>query len=492
MEMSLGEGPKNVKRVVNRCLLAALIGHSFPCQVGTSFASLARANSTEAPSSASTLLNVAELDGLIARIVQEKHLIGLSVGVMQNGKVVLEKGYGLSSLKTSDPVTPETLFAIGSITKQFTCAALLLLAKEGKLLLDDPVAKYDPSLTRAADITFLDLSQHVSGYHDYYPMDFVDRPMSQPKATDEVIRDYASRPLDFEPGTRWSYSNTGYLILGRIVERVSGEPLGRFLERRIFKPLGLNHTRYEPRRDETGLAQGYTPFGLGSPQACVPEGKGWVEAAGAIWSTPRDLLTWDLALMEGKVLSPSSYRTMTTSRRLPDGRFTGYGCGLSIRDQGAALILSHGGAVSGFNAWNGMIPATRSAVVILANMDFALTQSLRDAILAKVLPATDIPTVVGPSAKEVALAFLQQLREGKIDRENLGEEFSAYLTKDRLSSVTESMTDKEVKELEVVSTSERGRMEVATIRFRLGEVPMEALMYRTSDGKIQQFLFYRQ
>src|SRR5215470_2471001 len=149
MEMLLGEGTKNVKRVANLCLLAILIGHSFLCHVGTSFASLAQANSTEAPSSASTLLNVAELDGLIARIVQEKHLIGLSVGVMQNGKAVLEKGYGLSSLKTSEPVTPETLFAIGSITKQFTCAALLLLAEEGKLSLDVPVAKYDPSLTRA-------------------------------------------------------------------------------------------------------------------------------------------------------------------------------------------------------------------------------------------------------------------------------------------------------------------------------------------------------
>ena len=158
-----------MKQFVSLCLLAILIGHSFPCQAGTSFSTLSKANSTEAPSRASTFLNVAELDGLIARIVQEKHLIGLSVGVVQNGQVVLAKGYGVSSLKTSDPVTPETLFAIGSITKQFMCTALLPLAEEGKLSLDVPVAKYDPSLTRATDITLLDLGQHVSGYHDYYP-----------------------------------------------------------------------------------------------------------------------------------------------------------------------------------------------------------------------------------------------------------------------------------------------------------------------------------
>jgi CubicO group peptidase (beta-lactamase class C family) len=449
-------------------------------------------NITGTPPGAAGVLNVSELDDLISRTVQEKHLVGLSIGVMQNGKVVLAKGYGARSLKTNDPVTPETLFAIGSITKQFTCTAVLLLAQEGKLSLDDRLAKYDASLTRAADITLLDLGQHVSGYRDYYPLDFVDRPMAQPRATEEIIRDYGSRPLDFEPGARSSYSNTGYLILGRVVERVSGEPFGRFLERRILTPLGLSHTRYEPRRDEPGLAQGYTPFGLGTPQPSIPEGEGWVAAAGGLWSTPRDLLAWDLALMEGKLLSPASYGTMTSSRRLSDGRSSGYGCGQSIRDRGSALILSHGGAVSGFNSWNAMVPATRCAVVLLANMDFALTDSLREAILAKLVPSIDTPTVLGPPAKEAAAAFLRQLREGKLDREGLGAEFVVYLTPERLLSVTRSLAAAEVRELEVVSLNERGGMEVATIRFKLGEVPAEALMYRTPDGKIQQFLFYRQ
>jgi D-alanyl-D-alanine carboxypeptidase len=483
---------KTVKQNVVLSFLATLLWHISPYQAGTDGVALAASNATETPSRTAVVLNVSELDDLIARMVREKHLVGLSVGVMQEGKVVLAKGYGVRSLTTNDPVTPETLFAIGSITKQFTCAALLLLAEEGKLSLDDHVAKYAAGLTRAADIKLLDLGQHVSGYHDYYPLDFVDRPMAQPRAVDEIIHDYGSRPLDFEPGARWSYSNTGYLILGRVVERVSGEPFGQCLERRILTPLGLSHTRYEPQRDEAGLAQGYTPFGLGTPQPSIAEGEGWVGSAGGLWSTPRDLLAWDLALMEGKVLSAASFGTMTTSRRLSDGRSSGYGCGLSIRDQGTALILAHGGAVSGFNAWNAMLPATRSAVVILANMDFALSQSLREAILTKVLPSTDAPAVQGLPAKEAALALLRRLREGKIDRKGLGDEFAAYLTPGRLSAAAKSLASAEVKELEVISAGERGGMEVTTIRFKLGDVPAEALMYRTPDGKIQQFLFYRQ
>src|SRR5262245_55092191 len=181
---------KTVKQGIVLSFLATLLWHVSPCQAGAGGVTSAVSNATETPSDGAVALNSSELDDLIARMVREKHLVGLSVGVMRGSKVVLAKGYGVRSLTTNDPVTPETLFAIGSITKQFTCAALLLLVQEGKLSLDDHVAKYDARLTRAADITLLDLGQHVSGYHDYYPLDFVDRPMSQPRAADQIIRDY--------------------------------------------------------------------------------------------------------------------------------------------------------------------------------------------------------------------------------------------------------------------------------------------------------------
>ena len=180
------------------------------------------------------------------------------------------------------------MFAIGSVTKQFTCATVLLLAEEGKLSVNDPVAKYFPNLTRAKDITLLDLMQHVSGYPDYYPLDFVDRRMQKPIAEDELLRQYAGAKLDFEPGSKYSYSNTGYILLGRVVEQVSGESFGAFVARRIFKPLGMANTVYEPGPSDSRLAKGYTTFALSEPEEIGPEAKGWIGAAGGIFSTPTD------------------------------------------------------------------------------------------------------------------------------------------------------------------------------------------------------------
>jgi len=263
-------------------------------------------------------LSAADLDRYVADVVEASHAVGVNVGVMQNGEVILAKGYGLANVEKKTPVTPDTLFAIGSVTKQFTCSVALQLEQEGKLSFADRVARYEPGLTRAHDITVRDLGNHVSGYRDYYPLDFVDRPMAADRPASDVWRDFASRPLDFEPGSRYSYSNTGYLLLGHIAEVAGREPFAQALERRLLTPLGLSHTRFEPTRGDPGLADGYTPMGLGNVLPSGPEGRGWIDAAGGLWSTPADLLAWDLALMDGKVLSPSSWKTMTTPRTLSD------------------------------------------------------------------------------------------------------------------------------------------------------------------------------
>src|SRR5258705_8604160 len=278
----------------------------------------------------------AQLDSMIRRVVAEKHIVGLSVGVMQNGKVVLAKGYGVRDVSTRDPVTPRTMFAIGSVTKQFTCSALLLLAEQRRLSLADPVSIYFPTLTPAKDITLLDLGGHLSGFRDYYPLDFVDREMQKAATADQIITEYATRPLDFEPRSRYSYSNTGFLILGRVIEQVSGQPFGTFLAPRIFTPLQLTRTAYEPAPNGADMARGYTSFALATPIAAEAEATGWAGAAGAIWSTPTDLLTWDRALLDHRLISPASVATLTTPQRLTDGRSSGYGCGEAINDRGQA------------------------------------------------------------------------------------------------------------------------------------------------------------
>jgi len=452
------------------------------------------ASSPAAPATLKSL-DPADLDAFIAKTVADQHAIGVNIGVMQEGKVILAKGYGLANTSAEAPVTPDTLFAIGSVTKQFTCSVALQLEEEGKLSFSDRVSKYRLDFVGHADqVTLRDLGNHVSGYRDYYPLDFVDRPMATDWPEEKVLATYTQKPLDFPPGSRYSYSNTGYLLLGHITTLVSGKPFAQSLQERLLGPLGLTHTRFEPTRGEPGLAEGYTPIGLGPAEPSIPEGLGWIGAAGGLWSTPGDLMKWDLALIDGQVLKPASWQFMTTPRALSDGRSSAYGCGQSMRDRGPVLVLTHGGGVSGFGARNAMIPATRSAVVVMANADWAagVLDTIQDAVLAKLLPVADAPKVSGAAAKDVALDMLRQIRSGSVDRAMLSDEYSAFLTPARLAVMSKSLVDAgDVSQAEAGPVSERGGLEVSTVRLLVGTTPIRTLMYRSPGGKIEEFLFNR-
>jgi len=434
--------------------------------------------------------DIAALDRTIASELESRGLVGLSAAVMIDGKIVLAKGYG-KAVAGGAPVTPETPFAIGSITKQFTCACVLKLAEAGKLHVTDKVAKYYPGLTRASDITLLDLMNHVSGYRDYYPLDFVDRPMARPIAADELIRRFAGGPLDFEPGSRYSYSNTGFVILGRVVEKVSGKTFGQFLTDEILVPLGLRHTLYEPEPATPGLAQGHTTFALSDPEKAIPEAKDWIAAAGAIYSTASDLAAWDLALMTGKVLKPDSYALMTRTRQLTDGRTSWYGCGLSLSYRNGRMVISHGGAVSGFVASNLAVPGTKSAAILLSNFEGGGPAAVFDKLVQAILPSPqtiDVPTIAGPPALEAQKKMLAAYRAGKVDRALLGDEFSFFLTEAKLRTASLKLKPYgEPEKADLESTNERGGMEVSVVRFTFAKGTLRGLMYRTPDGKVQQF-----
>jgi len=435
--------------------------------------------------------DVAAIDTYLAAKVADAKLVGLSVAIVRDGEVALAKGYGSRSLADGRPVAPDTLFAIGSISKQFTCAAILLLAEDGKLSVEDKVAKWYPQLTRANDITLLDLMNHVAGYPDYYPLDFVDRRMAQAIEPDELLRQYAGGKLDFEPGTKYSYSNTGYILLGRVVEKISRKPFGEFLSERILKPLGMSQTLYEPVAGDPRVADGYTMFALSDPEQIGPEGRGWIAAAGGIFSTPGDLAKWNLGLIGGKVLQPASYELMTRKRRLKDGRVSDYGCGLQMRSQGGRDLLVHTGAVSGFNAYNVTIPDTRSAVTVFVNLEGGLGSIPGDllGLLLKV-PAI-IPDVAGPAAVEAAKALLAGYQAGKVDRARLSEEFNLFLTDERLAGAAGRLKRFGTPtKAELVSRNERGGMEVSVTRLTFESGQLRTLMYRQPDGRVEQFFVY--
>jgi CubicO group peptidase (beta-lactamase class C family) len=439
--------------------------------------------------------DVAAIDAYVAAQLEARKLVGLSLAIVDGGEIVLARGYGSASRSSGAAVTTETAFAIGSVTKQFTCAMALLYAQDGKLSLDDRVASHYPELTRANDITLDDLGSHLAGYPDYYPLDFVDRRMREPIAPDELIRRYATGELDFEPRTRWSYSNTGFVILGRVIEKIGGAPFGELLARRVFEPLGMKHSTFAPPATAPGLATGHSSFALGEPEATAPEAPGWVHAAGAIWSSASDLARWDLALMDGRLLSQESMRRLDTPRTLADGRTTDYGCGIGVRRIDGETVLTHSGAVSGFLAYNAFVPRTRSAVILLANAEHGDPGRLHQEILALLLArASAVPTVSGPPAAEVARELLRQMQRGKLDRARLGDELSAYLDDARVRAAASRLRAfGDPVAVDAGTPRERGGMEVSRVRFTFADgSAVVGLLYRSPDGTVQQFLLQRE
>jgi CubicO group peptidase (beta-lactamase class C family) len=442
------------------------------------------------PASAPLTADPQALDQYLAREVVDRGLVGLSVAIMREGKIILAKGYGRRSLETGRPVEPETMFAVGSITKQFTSACVLLLAEEGKLSVDDRVAKYFPRLAGATEITLLDLMGHTSGYPDYYPLDFVDRRLQRPIAANQLVQDYAGGKLDFTPGTRWSYSNTGFVLLALIIEKVAGEPFGRFLERRILKPLGMTHTRYEPTRVGEQYAQSYFSVGLADPESAPDEAADWLRGAAGLYSTPTDLARWNLALMTGRVLRPESYRLMTTPRPLANGAPTDYGCGLWVSNRHGEPMLRHDGMVAGFVGSNRMFPATRSAVVLVLNSTrYGELDRLTDALVEAVVPRTDVPTAAGPAAVEVARDLLRQLQGGTLKRPRFGAAFNELMTEERIRRAAARLAPYgEPRSATLESRRERGGMEATTVLLTFRKGTLRALMFRSPDGIVQELL----
>ena len=239
------------------------------------------------------------IDGVVTQALADGGVPSASIAVVRDNRVAYVKTYGNARLEPLTPARPDMRYCIGSVSKQFLAGSILLLVQEGKLSLDDRVARYLPSLTRAGDITIRQLLSHTSGYQDYYPLDYVAPFMLVPVTADGILDRWARKPLDFEPGTEWQYSNTNYVTAGRIVELVAGTSLMAFLKERIFGPLGMQSPIDLDQQPLAGSdALGYTRFGLGPARPAPVEARGWLFAASELAMTARDLALWDISLME--------------------------------------------------------------------------------------------------------------------------------------------------------------------------------------------------
>ncbi|MFL6281682.1 MAG: serine hydrolase domain-containing protein [Pyrinomonadaceae bacterium] len=427
------------------------------------------------------------IDKLSTEALARTGVPSASVAVVKDGRVVYLKAYGDARVEPRVPATPEMRYSIGSISKQFTAAAILLLQEQGKLSLDDKVSKYVPDLTRAGDITIRQLLSHTSGYQDYWPQDYVMPMMLQPITARKLLDTWAHKPLDFEPGTKWQYSNTNYVIAGAIVEKVSGRPLLQFLRERVFAPLGMKSiTDIDEGRLTESDPVGYQRFALGPPRVAPKEGKGWLFAAAELAMTAEDLAKWDIAVMDEKILKPSSYRDLENEVVLKSGLGTRYGLGVFVRSEAGRRSLSHGGEVSGFTSENVLFPEERVAVVALTNQDAAGVASDIAHGIAPLLFASDDTATTQKT--EQARKIFEGLQRGTIDRTLFTDDANFYFGEQALKDFASSLGPLGApQEFTQVSQSLRGGMIGRFYSVKLKDRTLRAWTYEMPDGKLEQY-----
>jgi D-alanyl-D-alanine carboxypeptidase len=408
-----------------------------------------------------------------------------SVAIVRDGRLEYARAYGNARLEPPLPAQSPMRYAIGSISKQFTAAAVLLLAEEKKLSLDDPVGRFLPELTRAREVTIREILSHTSGYRDYWPQDYVPPFMLQPITAEALLSRWARAPLDFEPGTQYQYSNTGYVIAGRIVEKAGGTPLIELLRRRVFAPLQMESV---VDVDASRLAEpdpvGYLRYALGPPRPAPKEGKGWLYAAGELAMTASDLAKWNLAVIEKRILSPASWREMQTEVRLKSGLGTQYGLGIGVTSRDGHRVLSHGGEVSGFTATNTILPDDRAAVTVLTNLDSA---SASGTIAARITGAL-IATPVADAAAARSRQLFEGLQSGKLDRSLLTPNANAYFTDEAVRDFAASLGPLgKIVEFRPTAQRERGGMTFRGYEVKLAAKSVNVLERDLPDGRIEQF-----
>lgn len=410
-----------------------------------------------------------------------------SIAVVKDGQVVYIKAYGNAKLEPQSPATSEMRYSIGSISKQFTAASILLLQEQGKLSLDDKVAKFIPDLTRANEVTIRQLLSHTSGYQDYWPQDYVMPMMLQPTTAQKIIDMWAKKALDFDPGTKWQYSNTNYVIAGLIIEKASGMPMFKFMQQKIFTPLGMNSVANidQARLGDTD-AVGYMRYALGPLRVAPKEGSGWLFAAGELAMSPQELATWDISLMDRKLLKPASYRQMETEAQLTTGIGTRYGLGLSVSMEAGHRAVSHGGEVSGFTTENIVFPDDRVAIVALSNQDAASAASTIAHGIVPMMFAVEDPTTAAKT--EQARKILEGFQKGTIDRSLFTSNANAYLSDQALKDLAAGLAPLgAIQDVTQTSRGSRGGMILRVYRARFGQRNLRVWTYEMPDGKLEQY-----
>jgi CubicO group peptidase (beta-lactamase class C family) len=435
-----------------------------------------------------TQSEIARIDQLVAKNLADTGVPSAEVAIVRDGKIVLDKAYGKAS--ETLPANVNLPYQIASNSKQFTAMALLLLEDDGKLNLDDKVSKYLPDISGGDKISIRQLLSHTSGLQDFWPQDYSFEAMSHPTTPQGIVDKWAKKPLDFEPGDQWQYSNTGYVVAGMIAEKVSGEPLLSFLQRRIFKPLGMTSVKDQDETYTPAYPTGYGRYALGPVRPVTPPARGWLYAAGELSMTAADLARWDIARIERAFIPADDWQAQETPVKLNDGKDTGYGLGVTISDK--PRRISHTGEAVGFLSTNTVYPDDRAAIVVLTNSwaGNAYTRIARD--IAKIVLPAATPDAVQTAQAERARSIYDKLRRGQIDRSQLTENANFYFTPQAITDYASSLGPLG----EPLSFEPAGKPELRggfviqgyTIKYPGRTLKLSTFYEPGADGRVEQFL----
>lgn len=351
--------------IVLGALLAVALGPAAPLPAQTRVSK--EAPPVRASGSVAHAALVARLDSLAVAFLAEAPAVGLTIGVVRGQDTLALRGYGFADRERRRPAAVGTVYRVGSITKQFTAAAILQLVDQGSLALDDPLTRFLPHYPQWRAVTIRQLLNHTSGVHSYTSVPTWAARMGDELPPDTVLGFVARDTFDFAPGTSFRYNNSGYVLLGLVLERVTGRPYGELLAERFFAPLGMRSATYCPTATtDTAYATGYDKLGQAVANA-RPISMSSPYAAGALCMSVPDFLAWQTALGAGRVLRPATYAAMTTPGTLADGKPMRYAFGLAPDTLAGRTMIQHGGDIPGGSAQQLWFPQDSLRVVVFTN-----------------------------------------------------------------------------------------------------------------------------
>jgi len=392
------------------------------------------------PASAQPLTpaEVSAVDQLVTKTLADTGVPSAEIAIVRNGQLVLEKAYGKAN--EGLPANPALPYQIASNSKQFTAMAILLLRDEGKLKLDDPVSRYIPGITEGDKITIRELLSHTSGLQDFWPQDYSFIDMEQATTPQHIVDKWAKKPLDFAPGTRWQYSNTGYVVAGMIAEKVSGQPLLTYLHRKIFDPLGMISVHDQDDTNTPAFPAGYKRNALGPVRVAQQPGRGWLYAAGELSMNAGDLAKWDIARMNRALIPARDWAEQETPVLRSDGRTNGYGLGVYNHYARDRHVIDHGGEAVGFLTQNTVYPDTKDAIIVFTNADFSGATGTLTSGIEKIVLNSPEPALANETDRVADVrSVYDMLVSGQLDRSKLTDNLNYYFNPTTLGDYRTSL-----------------------------------------------------